>query len=76
MNHFNDRNAENYDGANGGSRRLPDNLNPTDRFINSFSEGKKNTKRNIESLSRTNGVISVSIKVITFSMGVAYGKTL
>lgn len=45
-----------------------------DRIAAGYAEGKSNAASLIESLERTGGVISESIKVITHSMGGAYGK--
>ncbi len=46
----------------------------SDRRSAGYSEGKANAAAIIESLHRTGGVIDESIKIVTHSMGSAYGK--
>ena len=80
MNHFNDHHSSYYDGAMGGwSNTLNpfsfrDNTSPVDRINEGIDKGNVDAKSIIESLKRTNGVITESIKVISHSMGVAYGQ--
>lgn len=45
-----------------------------DRRVTGYEEGSKKAAAIIESLHRTGGVIDESIKIITHSMGGAYGK--
>lgn len=81
MNHFNDHNDPlYYDGALGGwnSTLNPfssrDNNSAVDRINAGLDRGQIDAKSIINSLARTNGVITESIKVIAHSMGAAYAK--
>ena len=86
-NHFDDHNAKYYDGALGGWSNtfmstavgrlfMNDNLFANDRMSAGHDQGKIDAGAIINSLARTNGVITESIKVIAHSMGAAYAKGL
>ena len=86
-NHFDDHNAKYYDGALGGWSNtfmstavdrlfMNDNLFASDRMSAGHDQGKIDAGAIINSLARTNGVITESIKVIAHSMGAAYAKGL
>lgn len=49
-------------------------ISASDRRLAGYADGKSSAGAIIESLQRTGGVITESIKVITHSMGGAYGK--
>jgi len=49
-------------------------MNASDRYDGGYRQGSEEAAAVIESLHRTGGVIDESIKVITHSMGGAYGK--
>ena len=78
--HFHDYHERYYDGAMGGwsntmwSPSLKSNLFADDRIDAGYSKGQEDAAAVIESLSRTNGVITESIKVVAHSMGAAYSK--
>lgn len=84
MRQVNDHHAMYVDGAGNkmkGYHPLSTLLSPglsgagaLDRRSAGYDEGKANAAAIIESLHRTGGVIDESIKVITHSMGGAYGK--
>ncbi|MCE2734828.1 MAG: RHS repeat-associated core domain-containing protein [Flammeovirgaceae bacterium] len=77
MNHFGDQNAMYLDGALGGPgalTSLPNNYTAPGRRQQGYEDGKASAAQIIESLERSNGVITESIKVVTHSMGSAYAK--
>jgi len=78
--HFHDHNARFYDGASGGwSNTIKPAFNNTNNLFisNRTNAGEKiDVASLIQSLKRTNGVITESIKIIAHSMGAAYAKGL
>jgi len=84
-NHFQDQKAIYLDVAIGGwgntigqvnNSPLPSNLSLKNRMEMGRTIGRATVANIINSLARTNGVISESIKVIAHSMGAAYAKGL
>ncbi|MDB5131500.1 MAG: pknD [Mucilaginibacter sp.] len=86
-NHFNDDHVKYYDGALGGWSNtfastavgrlfMNDNLFLNDRMDAGHDQGEIDAGAIINSLARTNGVITESIKIIAHSMGAAYAKGL
>jgi len=83
MNQLGDHNAMYRDGAIGGTSNIINaygtigsSVNASDRIAGGYSQGKKDAKSIIENLARdkTSGEIVETIKIITHSMGGAYGK--
>ena len=80
MDHFGDNNARYYDGALGGWQPLRDymaktNTNAAVRMAAGLAAGKQDAASIISSLARDkSGNIVETIKIITHSMGGAYGK--
>ncbi|MCD0465039.1 DUF6443 domain-containing protein [Flavobacterium sp. ENC] len=83
MNQLGDQKAIYRDGAIGGTRNIINqygtigsNIYASDRIAGGYSQGKKDAKTIIENLARdkTSGEIVETIKIITHSMGGAYGK--
>ena len=85
MQEFGDNKARYYDGWVGGTSSWgseadmltsgePGSLSAAFRANAGYAEGKEQAAEIIESLDRTGGVITESIKIITHSMGGAYGK--
>ena len=84
MDHFNDRKSMYLDGSVGGPGNLlsaPDfytgnsnNLSSAYRYNAGYSVGEEQVAAIIQSLAKSNGVITESIKVVTHSMGGAFGK--
>jgi RHS repeat-associated protein len=81
MTQLNDQNAKYYDGSGGGwhpfneSKRLSSSA--TGRMILGYNQGKKDVAGIIANLARDkSGNIVETIKIITHSMGGAYGKGL
>ena len=81
MDQFNDHNSRYYDGAIGGKSgiinpRNGSNLRSYNRQYAGYQQGMKDAKSIIENLARdkTTGEIVETIKIVTHSMGGAYGK--
>ena len=82
MNKLGDRNARYYDGSAGGNHPLIDyplatiGASAAGRFAVGYGAGAQDAKTIIDNLARDNksGNITETIKIITHSMGGAYGK--
>jgi RHS repeat-associated protein len=78
MNKFNDNRSLYFDGSAGGTDGLAAgagaNLSSAYRYNVGYREGEQQAEIIIASLARSGGVITESIKVVTHSMGGAYGK--
>ncbi len=82
MNRFNDHNESlkntgfnpYIDGSLGGHAPHNGNLNVKNRMDAGYEQGSKDAAVLINSLARTNGVITESLKIVTHSMGGAFGK--
>jgi RHS repeat-associated protein len=85
MNQLGDKKARYYDGSVGGVEswfsepdmifsQKPQNLSAAYRDDAGYATGKAEAAAIIEGLTRTGGVITESIKIITHSMGGAFGK--
>lgn len=83
--HFNDKKSLYLDGSVGGtdnwmsepdliSTGTPPNLNAAFRYNVGYTDGEGRVATIIQSLVKSGGVISESIKVVAHSMGGAYGK--
>jgi hypothetical protein len=62
------------DGSLGGNSVLPLNMVESFREDIGYAYGKANVEEIINSLDRTGGVITETLKIVTHSMGAAYGK--
>ena len=77
MNHFSDYNSLYYDGSIGGITGIPANIVMKNRFDAGYIVGSKEAGDIIAKLTRdNNGNIIETIKIVTHSMGGAYGKGL
>jgi hypothetical protein len=82
VNHFRDGHVKFYDGALGGWDNTKNifsnnnNLSFSNRVNAGHEQGKIDVAAIIQSLKRTNGVITESIKIIAHSMGAAYAQGL
>ncbi|MEM1324644.1 MAG: RHS repeat-associated core domain-containing protein [Bacteroidota bacterium] len=76
MSHLNDDNAINRDGSHGGNH--PDFTNPASsasfRIKDGYEQGLIDAEKIIESIKNKDGDIVETIKVVTHSMGRAFGK--
>ncbi len=62
------------DGSLGGHAPNNGNLSAGNRLNAGYEKGKMDAELLIRSLARTNGVITESLKIVTHSMGAAFGK--
>ena len=87
MNHFHDNHAKYYDGSIGGIfnwlstthgqfiTKDSHNINPEVRYNSGYKQGTKDVENIIKSLKRNkDGVITETMRLVTHSMGAAYGK--
>ncbi len=75
MAHFNDYNTLYYDGSLGGVFAGASNLSPANRYIAGYLQGLYDANNIFTNLKRDeNGNIVETIKIVTHSMGGAYGK--
>ena len=75
MAHFNDYNTLYYDGSLGGVFAGASNLSPANRYIAGYLQGLYDAHNIFTNLKRDeNGNIVETIKIVTHSMGGAYGK--
>ena len=78
VSHFNDNydNSLYFDGSLGGNEGIKSrgSLSESSRRINGYVQGRENASVIIQSLARSGGVITESIKVVAHSMGSAYAK--
>ena len=77
MNHFGDDNRLYYDGSIGGITGIPANIVMKNRFEAGYIVGSKEASDIIANLAKdNNGNIIETVKIVTHSMGGAYGKGL
>jgi hypothetical protein len=79
MDKFNDRKTirnelQYLDGAIGGNEGFPENMTMGIRALSGYNYGKEHVEEIINSLEKTGGVITETLKIVTHSMGGAYGK--
>ena len=76
MDHFNDHNSLYRDGSYGGGKYILSNMYSDNRKYEGAIQGRKDAESIIANLARdtTTGEIIETIKIVTHSMGGAYGK--
>lgn len=74
--HFKDtKNAPKYyDGSVGGIFNIDMNMMPLYRFLKGYRQGQKDIANIIQKLGRENESITEKLRIVTHSMGAAYGK--